>query len=84
MARRAGLAVRADRLRRGLIRRKAPSAAEHPVIACGFEANDDVAFLEPECVHYPGAVTASTRGHLPSPNERVDFGWAEMSPRPSR
>ena len=84
MARWAGLAVRADRLRRGLIRRKAPSAAEHPVLACGFEEDDHVAFLERKRVHRRGAGDGQQRGHLPIPNERVDFGWAEMSARPSR
>ena len=41
MARRAGLAVRADRLRRRLIRRR--RGHPHPVLAWGFEANDHVA-----------------------------------------
>jgi hypothetical protein len=77
MARRAGLAVRADRLRRGLIRRKAPSAAEHPGIACGFEANDDVAFLEPERVHYPRRGNGQHRGHLPIPTSE----WTLVGPR---
>jgi hypothetical protein len=77
MARRAGLAVRADRLRRGLIRRKAPSAPEHPVLACGFEENDHLAFLEPIASTTAQPVTASSGATCPSPTS----GWTLVGPR---